>query len=138
MVVQTTDRYGRTVGRPYVGDLDVSAELVRMGAGWAYREYLRDRSLLTLEADAKANQRGLWGLSEASITPWDWRRGLNDAKKRDDNCSIKGNINSKGDRIYHAPGSRSYGATKINESKGERWFCNKAEAKAAGWRAPRN
>jgi endonuclease YncB( thermonuclease family) len=138
VVVQTTDRYGRTVGRPYVGDLDVSAELVRMGAGWAYREYLRDRSLLTLEADAKANQRGLWGLSEASITPWDWRRGLNDAKKRDDNCSIKGNINSKGDRIYHAPGSRSYGATKINESKGERWFCNKAEAKAAGWRAPRN
>ena len=139
VVVQTTDRYGRTVGRPYVGSLDVSAEMVRMGAAWAYREYLRDQGLLTLESDAKANQRGVWGLSEAqNVPPWDWRRGLNNSVTRSDGCVIKGNINSKGDRIYHAPGSRSYGVTKINESKGERWFCSEAEAKAAGWRAPRN
>ena len=137
VVVQTTDRYGRTVGRPYVGSLDVSAEMVRMGAAWAYREYLRDQLLLTLEADAKSNQRGIWSLSEASIPPWEWRSGLNNAVKRDDNCNIKGNINSKGDRIYHAPGSRSYGATRINESSGERWFCTEGDAIAAGWRAPR-
>jgi hypothetical protein len=61
---------------------------------------------------------------------------LNNAAKRDDNCNIKGNISSKGDRIYHAPGSRSYGATKINESKGERWFCSEAEAIRDGWREP--
>jgi len=138
VVVQMTDRYGRTVGRPYVGGIDVSAEMVRMGAAWAYREYLRDKALLTIEAEAKVDKRGVWGLSEASIPPWDWRRGLNNAVKRDDNCNIKGNINSTGDRIYHAPGSRSYGATKINESKGERWFCNEAKAKAAGWRTPRH
>lgn len=39
--------------------------MVRMGAAWAYREYLRDRSLLTLESEAKADKRGVWGLSEA-------------------------------------------------------------------------
>jgi endonuclease YncB( thermonuclease family) len=139
VVEQTTDRYGRTVGRPYVGDLDVSAEMVRMGAAWAYRDYLKDKRLLILEGRAKTNKRGVWGLSEAqNMAPWEWRRGLNYAVKRDDNCNIKGNINSKGDRIYHAPGSRSYGATKINESKGERWFCNEAKAKAAGWRTPRH
>jgi endonuclease YncB( thermonuclease family) len=139
VVEQTTDRYGRTVGRPYVGDLDVSAEMVRMGAAWAYRDYLKDKRLLTLEGRAKTNKRGVWGLSEAqNMAPWEWRRGLNYAVKRDDNCNIKGNINSKGDRIYHAPGSRSYGETKINESKGERWFCNEAKAKAAGWRTPRH
>jgi endonuclease YncB( thermonuclease family) len=138
VVVQTTDRYGRTVGRPYVGSLDVSAEMVRMGAAWAYRQYLIDKSLLTLESEAKAEKRGLWGLSEASIPPWDWRRGFNNSVERTDGCSIKGNINSKGDRIYHVPGSRSYGATKINESKGERWFCSEAEARDAGWRAPRS
>jgi len=77
-------------------------------------------------------------VTEKKMAPWEWRRGLNDAVKRDDHCNIKGNINSKGDRIYHSPGSGSYGATKINESKGERWFCSEAEAKAAGWRAPRN
>ena len=53
-------------------------------------------------------------------------------------CVIKGNINSKGDKIYHVPGMSSYGATKIDESKGERWFCSEEEAIQAGWRAPRN
>lgn len=137
VVVQTTDRYGRTVGRPYVGSLDISAEMVRMGAAWAYREYLRDRSLLTIETDAKAGKRGIWGLSEAqNVPPWEWRRS-GGQNATSNGCEIKGNINSKGDRIYHALGSRSYGATRINESKGERWFCSEAEAKEAGWRAPR-
>jgi micrococcal nuclease len=48
--VQTTDRYGRKVGRPYVGNLDICEEMVRIGAAWAYREYLRDENLLVLEA----------------------------------------------------------------------------------------
>ena len=51
-------------------------------------------------------------------------------------CLIKGNISSSG-RIYHVPGSRSYEQTRIDESKGERWFCSEEEARAAGWRAPR-
>jgi endonuclease YncB( thermonuclease family) len=135
--VQTTDRYGRTVGRPYVGNLDICEEMVRMGAAWAYREYLRDRGLLTLEAEAKAQERGLWGLSEAQNTPpWEWRRS--GAGNQAGECQIKGNINGKGEKIYHVPGSGSYGTTSIYEAKGERWFCSEAEAKAAGWRAPRN
>ena len=136
VVVQTKDRYGRTVGRPYVGDLDICAEMVRLGAAWAYREYLRDQTLLTLESDSRARGRGLWGTSEAqAMPPWEWRRS--GGGNQSGNCQIKGNINSKGDRIYHVPGTPSYGATRINESKGERWFCSEAEARAAGWQAPR-
>jgi len=139
VAVQTIDRYGRTVGRPYVGDLDVSEEMIRSGAAWVYRQYVIDKGLFEIESEAQAARRGLWALPEAEqIAPWDWRRGLNNSVERSDNCNIKGNINSKGDHIYHSPGSRSYGATKINESKGERWFCSEEEAKAAGWRAPRN
>jgi hypothetical protein len=52
-------------------------------------------------------------------------------------CTIKGNINSKGDRIYHVPGRGSYAQTEINEAAGERWFCSEDEARQAGWRAPR-
>ena len=37
---QTKDRYGRTVGRPYVGELDVRKEMVRAGAAWVYRQYV--------------------------------------------------------------------------------------------------
>jgi hypothetical protein len=51
-------------------------------------------------------------------------------------CRIKGNISQSG-RIYHVPGSPSYDQTRIDESKGERWFCSEAQARAAGWRAPR-
>lgn len=50
-------------------------------------------------------------------------------------CLIKGNISSKGAKIYHLPGSSSYNSTKIDTSQGERWFCTEAEALAAGWRA---
>ena len=121
VAVQTKDRYGRTVGRPYVGDLDICAEMVGIGAAWAYRQYLRDQSLLTLESEARAEKRGLWGLSEAqNVPPWEWRRNGGLPVPDTDGCQIKGNINSKGDRIYHVPGSRSYGATRIDTSKGER------------------
>ena len=34
VVVQDTDRYGRTVGRVYVGNLDVNAEMIGRGAAW--------------------------------------------------------------------------------------------------------
>ena len=75
VVVETTDRYGRTVGRVYVGGVDVNAEMVKQGAAWAYRQYLKDQSLLALEAQAKAAKRGLWGLPEAErCPPWDWRK----------------------------------------------------------------
>ena len=75
VVVQDTDRYGRTVGRVYVGGVDVNAEMIRQGAAWAYRQYLKDQSLLALEQQAKSAKRGLWGLPEAErCAPWDWRK----------------------------------------------------------------
>ncbi len=52
-------------------------------------------------------------------------------------CRIKGNINSRGERIYHSPGAPSYASTRIDTRRGERWFCSVAEAEREGWRAPR-
>lgn len=49
-------------------------------------------------------------------------------------CDIKGNISLNGERIYHVPGQKYYGATRVRPQKGERWFCTEAEARAAGWR----
>lgn len=138
VIVQDTDRYGRTVGRVYVDNLDVNAELVRTGAAWVYRQYLKDESLLNLEAEAQQSRRGIWGLSEAEqIPPWEWRRS-GGTEGAPEGCLIKGNIGKNGDRIYHVPGSRSYGPTRIDKSKGERWFCSEDEARQAGWRPPRN
>ncbi len=75
VVYVDTDRYGRTVGRVYVDGLDVNAELVRRGAAWVYRKYVRDESLFRLEDEARAARRGIWSLPEVQrIPPWEWRR----------------------------------------------------------------
>lgn len=46
-----------------------------------------------------------------------------------DHGSIKGNINSKGEKIYHVPGGAFYDKTDAEE-----WFNTEAEAQAAGYR----
>jgi endonuclease YncB( thermonuclease family) len=75
VVVRDTDRYGRTVGRVYAGQLDVNADMVRRGAAWVYRRYSDDPALLRIEHEAQAEHRGLWGLPEAErMPPWEWRR----------------------------------------------------------------
>lgn len=70
------DQYGRLLARIYVGDVDVNAEMVRQGHAWAYRDYLTDTTLLTIEESARTAKRGLWNLSASeTVPPWTWRRG---------------------------------------------------------------
>lgn len=73
--VQDTDQYGRTVARvTRVDGIDVNARQVSTGAAWAYRKYLKDKSLLDLEADAKNSKQGLWALPVTEqVPPWEWR-----------------------------------------------------------------
>lgn len=47
--------------------------------------------------------------------------------------SIKGNIGSRGKKLYHLPECPSYAGTKIDPGHGERWFQSEPEAQAAGW-----
>lgn len=49
-------------------------------------------------------------------------------------CNIKGNVSTRGERIYHVPGQDYYDETRISAAHGERWFCSEEEARAAGWR----
>ena|SRR5690348_390373 len=60
-----------------------------------------------------------------------WRHGSSQSSS---GCKIKGNISASGQRIYHVPGQPYYDATRIDVTRGERWFCSEAEARAAGWR----
>ncbi|MCH6581185.1 MAG: bifunctional hydroxymethylpyrimidine kinase/phosphomethylpyrimidine kinase, partial [Nitrospinae bacterium] len=55
--------------------LGVRNVLIKGGHAWVYRQYVTDPSLFALEEQAKANGRGLWGLPEAQVQPWEWRRG---------------------------------------------------------------
>ncbi len=138
------DSYGRVVARCSSGNTDLAAAMARAGMAVAYRRYSND--YVDEEREAKAARRGIWAAE--FVDPEQWRR--NDGAEgrpserasaapppRRARCAIKGNINGDGERIYHTTESPSYGATVIDEAGGERWFCTEAEARAAGWRAPR-
>lgn len=73
---QSVDKYDRTVGRVFLGEIDINLLMVKLGGAWAYREYLNDDTLLSVEEDAKTFGSGLWGLQEDQrIPPWEWRHG---------------------------------------------------------------
>ena len=73
--VKDTDRYGRTVGVVYRGNINVNLEMVKSGYAWWYKWYapLSDE-LREAEQRARAEGLGLWADPNA-IPPWEWRRG---------------------------------------------------------------
>lgn len=131
--VSTVDRYGRSVARCDVGGADMGRVLVQEGWAFAYRKYSMAYDLD--EKGAVIRDAGLHALRVQSPAQFRTTR----AKGRipiDPNCRIKGNISQHG-RIFHMPGQAFYERTGIDLARGERWFCNAAEARAAGWRAAR-
>lgn len=75
VITNKKDRYGRTLGRVYLDELDVNSELIKRGAAWVYRQYSKDKSLLLLESEAQSKKLGLWSLPESDRTPpWEWRK----------------------------------------------------------------
>ena len=129
------DRYKRVVAVCRLGDVDLNAWMVREGWAMAYRQYFLD--YVGDEGAAQAAKAGIW--AGRFIEPSRWRRGdrlaIELAKEpAATSCQIKGNVSRSGERIYHLPGARDYGPTRIDESTGERWFCSEDEAVKAGWR----
>ena len=127
------DSYGRVIATCYADNQDLNAWMVKNGWALAYikysKKYLKDQQY------AKNKGLGMW--KGQFVMPWDWRRGKrlesNENSQRGD-CKIKGNISSKGEKIFHLPGGIYYDRTKISKQKGERWFCTESEALNAGWR----
>jgi len=147
-VERDRDRYGRIVAVCRAGVVELNAAMVAAGLALAYRRYSTD--YVAQEAAAQAARQGMW--AGRFVAPWNWRQGqrLGSGSANEDRppragsgtpapaisttCRIKGNISSKGARIYHVPGGQYYDRTRIRASKGERWFCSETEARAAGWR----
>ncbi|MBR9762690.1 MAG: thermonuclease family protein [Rhodobacteraceae bacterium] len=133
------DAYDRLLARCDVDGADIGATMVLAGQAVAYRRY--GLAYVDQEKVARIEGRGLWARG-TPVMPWDyragrWQQASAPGGSAPEGCPIKGNINSKGERIYHTPYSAHYTRTRISTSKGERWFCSEAEALAAGWRAPR-
>jgi endonuclease YncB( thermonuclease family) len=130
------DKYGRTLGRCFVGQLNVNATMVRDGFAWAYVKYSKD--YVTLEEEARAARVGIW--QGDAMPAWDYRKRSWEAAAivTPAGCTIKGNVSASG-KVYHMPWNTWYDKVKMDQGKdglagGKRWFCSEQEAMAAGWR----
>jgi endonuclease YncB( thermonuclease family) len=148
-----SDRYGRSLGICFIEGEDVNAWMVRSGRALSFVTY--SHAYDADEVAARDAHAGLW--AGAFIAPWDWRHrnkntvilgatsvpvnaqkillsAVSAAEAPSPECVIKGNVNRKGERIYHLPGQLNYVQINMAKGLGERWFCTEAEAEAAGWR----
>jgi endonuclease YncB( thermonuclease family) len=152
-VPRGTDRDRRAIATCSLGAENLNQWIVENGWALAYVKY--SSAYIPVQEIARNNQRGLW--QGAFIAPWDWRHrnsktqilgalkvpldaqkvllaptGMEDAPSPE--CTIKGNVNSKGERIYHMPDQQHYPKIKMDKGGDRRWFCTPEEAEAAGWR----
>lgn len=131
------DRYDRSVATCSVKGADVGGELVSLGLAFAYGRY----SNRYIDAEKRAAIQGIGLHGSALERPSDYRAAQRSEAQLlgsvqgppDPNCSIKGNISSGG-KIFHVEGQENYEMTRVDETKGERWFCSSQEALQAGWR----
>ncbi|MFM9276810.1 thermonuclease family protein [Paenibacillus sp. p-8] len=151
------DKYGRLLAYVYADGVMVQETLLKEGlARVAYIYPPNVRYVDPFEELQKASMKqaiGIWSVEnyaqEDGFHPDEMKNGtvITDGSKKGADtaaqtntktsppaasCAIKGNINSKGDKIYHTPESPSYERTKP-----EQWFCTVAEAEKAGFRAPK-
>lgn len=154
--VTEKDRYGRLLAYVYLEDGTFYNELL-LREGYAQIMTIppnvkyADR-FLEVQRQARDAGKGLWGLdpnsngeqksTDASNKEQAKEKEKDKANEASDSIKlnqqyvdangqglIKGNINSKGEKIYHMPGGASYEATKP-----EAWFTTEQEAIDAGFR----
>ena len=73
---QGKDRYGRIIGKIYLGKIGkrwINKEMVVEGFAWHYKQYSTDMKLAQAESIARVNRRGLWADNNPT-PPWEFRR----------------------------------------------------------------
>ena len=117
------DMYKRYLASVWRGNNLVAETLLKEGlARPDYTDIKYNERLKAAYKYAKANKIGLYSGACVSKTP------------PNPHCIIKGNIDTgTNNKFYHYPGCRHYKYIKIDLDRGERWFCTRAEAEAAGF-----
>lgn len=144
--VSYRDKYNRLLAYIYTSDgKSVQEELLKAGlARVAYIYAPNTKHVDWFEAIQKKAQQqaiGIWsvenyvtnsGYDKDAVEEVKAVERANEEKETNGvtDCTIKGNINSKGEKIYHVPGQQYYEMTVAEEM-----FCSKEEAEVAGFRA---
>lgn len=129
------DKYGRLLAYVYADGESVQESLLKNGlARVAYvfepnTKYVEDFE--KIQKQAQKEGIGIWSLE--NYTQEDGYISDDTVSEKeeaaDTKCTIKGNINSSGEKIYHVESGRYYKITKPEE-----WFCSEQEAIDAGFR----
>ena len=104
--------------------------MVRTGLAIAYRKY--SNRYVRFENTAKANRVGMW--QGNFVKPWEWRNGIRLQRLNSRSCPVKGNVNSKGNKIYHLPSGLYYQRVQIREDQGDKCFSTEMQAIEFGFR----
>ena len=135
------DKYNRLLRYVWLDDTLINQTLVEQGYTKSYSyppDIKYQDNFVAAEKKAREDKLGLWTACAsvaATITP---ATPTAQAATANPSCTIKGNINASGEKIYHMQGCGSYTKTMIDEGRGERWFCSEQEAGFAGWRKALN
>lgn len=142
--VSERDKYGRLLAYIWIDGKMFNEMLLEKGLARVAYIYAPNTKYVDefygIQKEAQKKGVGIWSLENYAQEDGFHADGKDSAVKKqegevpqtDSDCLIKGNINSKGEKIYHTPDSPSYKITKP-----EKWFCTEKEAQAAGFRAPK-
>ncbi len=136
--VSERDKYGRLLAYVWLGDQMFNEMLLEEGlarVAYIYQPNVKYvDTFQEIQRKAQEEGKGIW-----SIEDYVREEGFNESFEASDStssdkgsqggCDIKGNINSKGDKIYHVPEGSYYEITKAEEM-----FCTTDEAEQAGFR----
>ncbi|MCA1031838.1 thermonuclease family protein [Bacillus timonensis] len=132
--VSERDKYGRILAYVYVDGVSIQEALLKEGLARVAYIYPPNTRYVEkyqqLQKEAQKLGIGIWSIenyaSEEGFNSNN-KESLNSAKNQ--SCHIKGNINSKGEKIYHVPSGLYYERTKEEEC-----FQTEADAIEAGYR----
>ncbi|WP_049680604.1 thermonuclease family protein [Peribacillus loiseleuriae] len=129
------DKYGRLLAYLYTNEKMVNQLLLEKGyarvayvfaPNTKYIDEFRD-----IQEKAQLNEIGIWSIENYATST-----GFAEKKQKENespiactNPEIKGNINSKGEKIYHVKGGQHY-----EQTKPEMLFCTEKDALKAGFR----
>ena len=125
------DAQGRIEANCTVDGRDVAGELVKEGHVFSAATYFGGYS--ALESEARRSGAGVW--SGEAERPADFRAKLWETAKAaaPGGCPIKGQVTGSR-KVYLLPWASDYARATIRAGRGERWFCDEAEAVAAGFK----
>jgi len=119
----------------------INNELIRTGNAFTLSDKGPDKKyrdlLATSQRKAREERVGLWSSECNYFDEYKDAKSLREkgSEPPSKNCTIKGNISEKGyGKLYFLEGCPNYSRVKVDERKGEAWFCSEVAAQKAGFK----